>query len=103
MGEDPLSGLPFSLLDELRERTDLAALIELVERDPVDGGFRGRCPFYPEYVPSLHVDGRFRHYHCFSCSAHGDAIGWTARVRQLPFMDAVRLLATTARLSMPDA
>lgn len=79
-------------LDDARYRI---ALHELIGRDvPLRRKGRewtGCCPFHNEKTPSFYVygDGAF---HCFGCGAHGDAIGYTMRARNLSFIDAVKQL-----------
>lgn len=36
------------------------------------------CPFHKDMHPSMKVDDK--HYHCFGCGAHGDAIGYVAEL-----------------------
>lgn len=53
--------------------------------------YLGLCPFHQEKTPSFYVYST--HYHCFGCSAHGDAIDYVTRVRNLPFREAVHELS----------
>ena len=62
---------------------------------------KGCCPFHNEKTPSFYVNDDKGFYHCFGCSAHGDAIRWMTDQRGLPFMDAVKELAATAGLDVP--
>ena len=36
------------------------------------------CPFHNDKHPSMKIDDK--HYHCFGCGAHGDAIGYVAQI-----------------------
>jgi DNA primase len=64
-------------LDELRERTDLAALIgRKVKLEKAGREHKGCCPFHSEKTPSFTVNDEKGFYHCFGCGAHGDAIRW---------------------------
>lgn len=36
------------------------------------------CPFHNDKHPSMKIDDK--HYHCFGCGAHGDAIGYVAEL-----------------------
>lgn len=54
---------------------------------------KGCCPFHDDRRPSLLVDERDQHYHCFACGAHGDVIDWVMRREQLGFAAACQLLA----------
>ena len=89
-------------LDELRARTSLSALIAKTTKLQKAGReMRGCCPFHNEKTPSFYVNDDKGFYHCFGCSAHGDAIRWMTEQRGLPFIDAVKELAQSAGLEMP--
>ena len=65
--------------------------------------FRACCPFHNEKTPSFYVNDEKGFYHCFGCSAHGDAIRWMTDQRGLPFMDAIKELAQVAGMEVPAA
>ena len=91
-----------AFLDELRARTHLSALIGRTTKLQKAGReMRGCCPFHQEKTPSFYVNDDKGFYHCFGCSAHGDAIRWMTDQRGLPFIDAVKELAQAAGLDMP--
>ncbi|WP_375398310.1 DNA primase [uncultured Sphingomonas sp.] len=91
-----------AFLDELRARTLLSALVGKTTKLTKAGReFKGCCPFHNEKTPSFYVNDDKGFYHCFGCSAHGDAIRWMTEQRGLPFIDAVRELAQAAGLEMP--
>ena len=91
-----------AFLDELRARTSLSALVgKTVKLQKAGREMRGCCPFHNEKTPSFYVNDDKGFYHCFGCSAHGDAIRWMTDQRGLPFIDAVKELAAAAGLDMP--
>jgi DNA primase len=91
-----------AFLDELRARTSLSALIgKTTKLQKAGREHRGCCPFHNEKTPSFYVNDDKGFYHCFGCSAHGDAIRWMTDQRGLPFIDAVKELAQAAGLDMP--
>lgn len=59
------------------------------------------CPFHHEKSPSFYVNDDKGFFHCFGCSAHGDAIRWMTDQRGLAFVDAVKELADAAGLALP--
>ncbi|WP_448664384.1 DNA primase [Sphingomonas sp. CJ20] len=90
-------------LDELRARTTLSTLIgKTVKLQKAGREYRACCPFHSEKTPSFYVNDDKGFYHCFGCSAHGDAIRWMTEQRGLPFIDAVKELAQAAGLDMPE-
>ncbi len=49
----------------------------------------GCCPFHHEKTPSFFVAPDKGFFHCFSCGAHGHAIDYVMRARNLDFPEAV--------------
>ena len=91
-----------AFLDELRARTSLSALVgKTTKLQKAGREMRGCCPFHNEKTPSFYVNDDKGFYHCFGCSAHGDAIRWLTEHRGLPFMDAVKELAHSAGMELP--
>jgi len=91
-------------LDELRARTLLSALVgKSLKLQRAGREWKAPCPFHNEKTPSFYVNDDKGFYHCFGCSAHGDAIRWLTEQRGLPFMDAVKELADAAGMEMPAA
>jgi DNA primase len=89
-------------LDELRSRTLLSALIgRTVKITRAGREWKACCPFHNEKSPSFTINDEKGFYHCFGCSAHGDAIRWMTDQRGLPFMDAVKELAAAAGMDVP--
>ncbi len=89
-------------LDQLRSRVTLSALIGRTVRLTKAGNeFKACCPFHNEKTPSFHVNDAKGFYHCFGCSAHGDAIRWMTDHQGLAFMDAVKELAAEAGMDVP--
>ncbi|MFW2830033.1 DNA primase [Sphingomonas sp. ID0503] len=93
-----------AFLDEIRARTLLSAVIGRTTKLQKAGReYRAPCPFHNEKTPSFYVNDEKGFYHCFGCSAHGDAIRWLTDQRGLPFIDAVKELAQAAGMEMPAA
>ncbi|MEQ1531018.1 MAG: DNA primase [Methylococcales bacterium] len=91
-------------LDELRARTTLSALIgRSIKVTKAGREFKACCPFHNEKTPSFTINDEKGFYHCFGCSAHGDAIRWMTDQRGLGFMDAVKELADAAGMQVPEA
>jgi len=89
-------------LDELRSRTTLSALIgRTVKVTKAGREYKACCPFHNEKSPSFTINDEKGFYHCFGCSAHGDAIRWMTDQRGLSFMDAVKELAAEAGMDVP--
>ena len=93
-----------AFLDELRVRTLLSGLIgKSLKLQRAGREWKAPCPFHNEKTPSFYVNDDKGFYHCFGCSAHGDAIRWMTEQQGLPFIDAVKELAASAGMEMPAA
>ena len=91
-------------LDELRSRITLSTLIgRTVKVTRAGREYKACCPFHNEKTPSFTINDEKGFYHCFGCSAHGDAIRWMTDQRGLSFMDAVKELAAEAGMEVPAA
>ena len=87
--------IPEAKIHEVRERTDLVALISRngVELKRSGRMFKGCCPFHQEKTASFHVWPEDKHFYCFGCNASGDAISFLQRLHGKSFVDVVRELA----------
>jgi DNA primase len=90
------------LLEEIRRRTDLVALVgrrvKLVRKGRV---MWGCCPFHQEKSPSFKVENERRLYKCFGCGKGGDAFKWLIETEGLSFREAVEKLAGEAGVELP--
>ena len=62
-----------------------------------------QCPFHSEKTPScvVYADTQNPHFYCFGCHAGGDVISFLMQIEGLGYMDAVRMLAERAGMSVP--
>ena len=90
-----------AFLDELRARTLLSVIAPSVKLLRAGREWKACCPFHKEKTPSFTINDEKGFYHCFGCGAHGDAIRFLTDARGLPFMDAVKELASKAGLDVP--
>ncbi len=61
--------------------------------------FQGLCPFHEDKSPSLSVSPEKKIFRCFGCGTSGNAITFLRKHKNLPFPEAVRVLATRAKVS----
>jgi DNA primase len=90
------------LLEEIRQRTDLVALVgrrvKLTRKGRV---MWGCCPFHGEKSPSFKVENERRTYKCFGCGKGGDCFRWLSETEGLSFPEAVEKLAGEAGVELP--
>jgi DNA primase len=92
------------LIAEIRDRTDIVALIgEFVELKQRGANYLGLCPFHNEKTPSFNVRRDRQFFHCFGCQESGDALAFIMRLEGLTFPQAARSLADRAGIEIPDA
>ena len=95
--------IPDSFIQEVLARTDI---VDVVSRHVAlrRGGANllGLCPFHGEKSPSFTVSPAKQFYHCFGCGAHGDAIRFLMEHAGMGFVDAVKDLAQSAGLKVPE-
>ena len=99
---------PPSLLDEIRDRMSLSAVVgrsvqwDRRKSQPGRGDFWACCPFHSEKTPSFHADDRKGFYHCFGCKASGDVFTFMVEKLGLSFPEAVERLAAEAGVPLPQ-
>lgn len=95
--------LPERFLDELLARTDIVDLVsESVRLTKKGNSYWGCCPFHSEKTPSFHVVPDRQMYKCFGCGKGGGAINYVMELENLPFRDAVAVLARRAGMQVPE-
>ena len=95
--------LPERFLDELIARTDIVDLVsESVRLTKKGNSWWGCCPFHSEKTPSFHVVPDRQIYKCFGCGKGGGAINYVMELENLPFQDAVAVLARRAGMEVPS-
>lgn len=95
--------LPERFLDELIARTDIVDLVgESVRLTKKGSSYWGCCPFHSEKTPSFHVVPDRQIYKCFGCGKGGGVINFVMEMENLPFRDAVAVLAKRAGMAMPE-
>ncbi|MEW6690646.1 MAG: DNA primase, partial [Pseudomonadota bacterium] len=58
--------------------------------------------FHNEKTPSFTVSPSKQFYHCFGCGAHGNAIGFLMAYGGMGYVDAVKDLASSAGMQVPE-
>ena len=94
--------IPSDFIDELLAKVDIVDIID--EQVPLKKGganYMTCCPFHKEKTPSFSVSPTKQFYHCFSCGAHGSAIGFVMEHQGLSFPEAVQFLADRVGMAVP--
>jgi DNA primase len=95
--------IPSSTIDQIREASDLVAVIvETVDLKPSGGEFRGLCPFHEDHNPSLSINAEKQRWFCAPCSKGGDVFAFVMGRDGLGFVDAVRTLGKRIGIEAVD-
>ena len=95
--------LPSGWMDELKSKVDLVRLISVsVQLSKRGDKWWGCCPFHHEKTASFCVSERTGFFYCFGCHESGDAISWVQKTEGLEFYDAVKYLAKTVGMTVPQ-
>ena len=95
--------IPESFKQDLLNRVDIVDVVSRhVQLKKGGANFQGLCPFHGEKTPSFTVSPSKQFYHCFGCGAHGNAIGFLMSYASLGYVDAVKELAASVGLQVPD-
>jgi DNA primase len=95
--------IPDSFKQDLLNRVDIVDVISpRVALKKSGANWLGLCPFHGEKTPSFSVSPAKQFYHCFGCGAHGNAIGFLMEYGGLGYVEAVRELAESVGLKLPE-
>jgi DNA primase len=95
--------IPQSFIDDLLQRVDVVDIVgRHVKLKKGGANWMGLCPFHNEKSPSFSVSPTKQFYHCFGCGAHGTAVGFLIEYSGLTFPEAVRDLAQSVGMTVPD-
>ena len=95
--------IPQSFIDDLLQRVDVVDVVgRHVKLRKGGANLMGLCPFHNEKSPSFSVSPTKQFYHCFGCGAHGTALTFLVEYSGLTFPEAVRDLAQSAGMTVPD-
>ena len=92
--------IPQATIDRVLEATDIVELIgSFIALKKLGQSFQGLCPFHEDKSPSLSVSPEKKIFRCFGCGTSGNAITFLRKHKNLPFPEAVRMLAERAKVS----
>jgi len=94
--------IPNEVIDKILDKTDIVEIISsYVPLKKAGQNFRARCPFHEEKTPSFMVSPAKQIYHCFGCSAGGNAIGFLMNHEKMDFIEALKVLADKTGMALP--
>jgi len=95
--------IPDSFKQDLLNRVDIVDVVSrYVQLKKGGANYLGLCPFHGEKTPSFTVSPAKQFYHCFGCGEHGNAIGFLMAYGGMGYIDAVKELAASVGMQVPD-
>ena len=95
--------IPESFIQELLNRIDIVEVINKVSPLKRTGkNFMCCCPFHKEKTPSFSVSQQKQFFKCFGCGASGNVIGFLMRYEGLSYPEAIRKLAESIGMTVPE-
>lgn len=96
--------VPESTLEEILNRVDIVELIAgYIPLKRFGRNYKALCPFHHEKTPSFVVNPDKQIFHCFGCSAGGNAFGFLMQYEHLEFPEAIEALARKAGVTIQQA
>ena len=87
--------------DEIKQKIDIVDFIrEYIPVKAVGANFQALCPFHGEKTPSFVISPEKQIWHCFGCGKGGDLFSFVMEMEGLGFVEAVRLLAPRAGVTL---
>ncbi|MGH7629639.1 MAG: DNA primase, partial [Gemmatimonadales bacterium] len=98
-----MSLIPEDVIEQVRDATDLIALIgESVDLKRTGADYRGPCPFHGGRHRNFAVIPRKAMYYCYKCNAAGDAFTYLMKRFGMDYPTAVREAARRAGIVIPE-
>lgn len=89
--------------DQVKENLSITEVVSTYIRLEKSGAqFRARCPFHNERTPSFYVSPERKSFHCFGCQTHGDIFTFVEKIENIPFFEALKILADRAGVTLTN-
>ncbi len=96
--------IPDEIIEQVRDGADLVRVIgETVSLKRTGADWRGPCPFHGGTHRNFAVIPRKGRYYCFVCKEAGDIFSWHMKRAGLSYPDAVREVARSLGIIIPES
>ncbi len=95
--------IPDSFIQDLKASCDIEDIVSgYVKLTRKGKNLVGLCPFHSEKTGSFYIYPQTQSFYCFGCGAGGDTISFLRRIENLEYVEAVKLLAQKAGVTVPE-
>lgn len=95
--------IPNQFIDELIHRCDILEIVSrYVTLKKQGSNYVGLCPFHNEKTPSFSVNAGKQLFYCFGCHTGGGIIQFIMKIENIPYRDAIEVLAKQAGMTIPE-
>ena len=95
--------IPPEKIDDVRAASDIVDVISgYMTLQSKGRNYFGLCPFHQEKTPSFSVNPEMQIFHCFGCGVGGNVFTFIMKMEGITFPDAVKMLAQTAGILLPE-
>ncbi len=95
--------IPREIIDEIVFRNEIETVVgSYVTLKRAGSNYQAPCPFHSERTPSFTVFPATKSFYCFGCGAGGDVITFVMRSENVDYVDALKILADRAGISIPE-
>ena len=96
-------GFDSRFMEELKQKNNLVEVASsYISLDRKGNNHWACCPFHHERTPSFSINEAEQFYHCFGCGESGDVVKFVKEMESTDFMGAIRILATRAKMEVPE-
>ena len=96
--------IPEEKISEVLNASDIVDVIsESVILKKAGTNYFGLCPFHSEKTPSFSVNPGKQIFHCFGCSAGGNALSYLMKYHGISFPEAVKMAARKYNIEIENA
>ncbi len=84
-------------INEIREKASIVDIIgSYISLEKKGSDYVGICPFHEDHSPSMHVSTKLNIFKCFVCGAGGNVFSFVKNYLNVPYLEAVKLVADKA-------
>ena len=95
--------IPPEMIDEVRQRNDIAEVIMEcgIPLKLAGKNYKACCPFHDEKTPSFTVSSERQMFYCFGCQVGGNTITFLQKYENKPFIESIEWLANRVGVPLP--